>query len=1110
MDMHSSSQSSATKQDATTNTIDNCAGKFKVAAHVLRSIADMRKDGELCDLVLEVGASQFKVHRLVLCVWSPVVRAMLLQPQIIPCIPSAQEPQLAHHLRIGFSDTGVFEQFVNYLYSGDVPEEAINVPAVLLLAASFKVIQLQQYCEELLKATLNVENMISVYRLAIKFSLKGLEVDCLDFLRKHAADIVQTNEFRKLHAEQINSFLGSECMCEMDPEIKLFLIISWLTEEVANRQQFLVILLSHIDWSVVAADFLLEISQTDNFFTCNPSSLYLLLQTLHSSSISLGPYEDQFEDLKKEYSYLLGSVVSSSVGLGPSMMPSFQPVTISLMSTSGTQADNKNQRHIKLQKTRQEKAVTKPYSHDTSASPLDKKNLTLVNQQNFEEAKYVPELNTQSSHINNVDSVESLKSVGSINTFEGEDFDSSADSPLSLSEVSATKRKNRGQHKNVKDSEPPNKLVRLSHPLTQAAKKNHFKIVKECATKKNSKQNPNVKQASQKQTTLNNNNKIGVKGSKDISETLCPKIEMVTAVETREKNSSANTKTMSVKGKKSPSKNTETDGKQNQSSQTKALSTPLKQPSKIVKTKLAGTKKDKSKNNPPLGMHEGNILLACDLCSFTTKVDLKYYRHLASSHFPGPPHLCEQQDCHFKAPCIKQLAKHRTQHGDKRPFVCTICLQAFRAKNNLYAHIKVHSDERQYKCPECGRSFKQKNTLDQHMVIHSDLRPYLCDLCGFSTKFQNHLILHKKIHSGEVFHCNFPSCLYSTPKRSQLKAHMRSHLGIRTHVCSTCGKAFVEKSHLIRHERIHSADRGYSCPDCSYTSTRLDKLKEHQRKHNSKSGKAGGQTKDNSGNGEKVEASGRKKRVASTGKKIVPDGHSLPGKEDTRKGQKVIPKGDLVEVVVMKGNNNEKSKSRPESNQNFVAHLEQYSFSGQSSQQQSSSKFVKESGSAQQSINLAAQSSYISHHHEIRSLNTSNSHGLLDPSGSSSFLQTNKESMVEMANLSFSNMHNNNNYSQDMNTFLEARHSIHIMETLPQVMMAPPPSQTIGSVNPRDFQDYHSSYINSSSVNVQHFNAERQFIHENLAEHSETKHLQEQFAFLFDQVPQPPQRFPMN
>ena len=67
---------------------------------------------------------------------------------------------------------------------------------------------------------------------------------------------------------------------------------------------------------------------------------------------------------------------------------------------------------------------------------------------------------------------------------------------------------------------------------------------------------------------------------------------------------------MSVKGKKSPSKNTETDGKQNQSSQTKALSTPLKQPSKIVKTKLAGTKKDKSKNNPPLGVRNRSFVKA--------------------------------------------------------------------------------------------------------------------------------------------------------------------------------------------------------------------------------------------------------------------------------------------------------------------------------------------------------------------------------------------------------------------------------------------------------------------------------------------------------------------
>lgn len=62
---------------------------------------------------------------------------------------------------------------------------------------------------------------------------------------------------------------------------------------------------------------------------------------------------------------------------------------------------------------------------------------------------------------------------------------------------------------------------------------------------------------------------------------------------------------------------------------------------------------------------------------------------------------------------------------------------------------------------------------------------------------------------------------------------MRSHLGIRCHVCGSCGKAFIEKSHLIRHERTHSSERAYVCKECTYSSTRADKLREHIQKHHS-------------------------------------------------------------------------------------------------------------------------------------------------------------------------------------------------------------------------------------------------------------------------------------
>lgn len=141
-----------------------------------------------------------------------------------------------------------------------------------------------------------------------------------------------------------------------------------------------------------------------------------------------------------------------------------------------------------------------------------------------------------------------------------------------------------------------------------------------------------------------------------------------------------------------------------------------------------------------------------------------------------------------------------------------------------------------YQCDLCGRRFSMKAGLDQHVQSHRKDRPFLCDTCGFATKYKSYLVSHMRIHAGTAFRCEYPNCEYFSPKRSQLKAHMRTHKAIRAHICAICGRGFVERSHLVRHERIHLTEKPFKCDHCEYTSSRRDKLKEHTDKHHTANG----------------------------------------------------------------------------------------------------------------------------------------------------------------------------------------------------------------------------------------------------------------------------------
>ncbi|XP_012946016.1 uncharacterized protein LOC101862921 isoform X2 [Aplysia californica] len=818
---------------------------------LINKLCALKESEEFCDLVFELSGARYNAHRLVLVVWSPVMRNML-------------DPRVAttQHVRVLCDQHDAFQSFLNFLYSGVLEEAMSNISTLLLLASTFQVHILRSMCETYLIRTTTVDNVISHFHLAVKFQLSDLESGCVRFLGENLDDAVQKSDFRDLAPEQFNAFLGSHHVSRLNPEMKLFLIISWLRGDVPKRQQYLVLLLGHLDWEVVAKDFLLEISQTENFFTSNPSSLYLLLQTLHSAAITLGPYTDQFEALREQYSYLLSSVVTSIVDLGSGRHKVFHPVSLSVISNSPTlqAADSAHSRQPQVSAD-----VDQP---DQKTSKSRKKKVPISVTES-------PECVSESPHEPSKDNTDSPDVSG-----RDEKGDTLGEPALRAHRSRGSmKRKLKLPRRLISTEEQTEKEEEKASSSRQAKKRkselvqSNQRSTEKAVSKEVSKSPPDQEilrsnTRSARSGDLSSSSDGKGKGSKTITTKADP-IAPRMSTRVREQRKEVTTESVEVTSDETRTVSLRASGRP-QRGQTKVPSKAYEESKKGGKAVEASSAKLKSqelsqedssstkkltKDEPPRTLkcstcsfscntkveldkhkkkaHESKGTFRCPLCDFVCKWNKEFNEHLKSQHFQGPPYLCDGEDCHFSTDKMATLLTHRRQHTDDRPYVCSSCLMAFRTRNNLYAHIKNHSDEKKYQCPECSRTFKLKNTLDQHMVTHSDLRPYLCDLCGFSTKFQSHLIAHKKIHTGDVFRCNFPSCKYATPKRSQLEAHMRSHLGIREHVCKVCSKAFIERSHLVRHERTHSAVRAHKCDVCEYASSRVDKLREHVKKHHS-------------------------------------------------------------------------------------------------------------------------------------------------------------------------------------------------------------------------------------------------------------------------------------
>eukprot|EP00088_Acartia_fossae_P034831 TRINITY_DN3579_c0_g1_i4.p1 TRINITY_DN3579_c0_g1~~TRINITY_DN3579_c0_g1_i4.p1 ORF type:complete len:500 (+),score=55.28 TRINITY_DN3579_c0_g1_i4:97-1500(+) len=282
---------------------------------------------------------------------------------------------------------------------------------------------------------------------------------------------------------------------------------------------------------------------------------------------------------------------------------------------------------------------------------------------------------------------------------------------------------------------------------------------------------------------------------------------------------------------------------------------------------------------------EGDEVLSCTRCSFTTKNKLmyddhvngeyNYYKcrwcdfyfekgtrnkfgeHLKLEHGLGEKNengqdIFKCQDCPMSfATGVKLLNHSSVHHKDAPMFHCTECEYNGRTIVLLKTHMDEHNDAT-FQCDQCPHVAKSSGRLQKH-VYNSHRLDALCDDCGSVFSTSDNLKKHQKICGKKVKNPGWDAgrrrqrshtrvtcsnCDFSTWYLTRLKKHYaKNHkeVGSEKEIeqkCVHCDHVSYTLANYYYHYRKEHQEKTFECDECDYATSsescyRIHKVKKH-------------------------------------------------------------------------------------------------------------------------------------------------------------------------------------------------------------------------------------------------------------------------------------------
>lgn len=144
-----------------------------------------------CDITFVLGDKTLSAHKHVIAAQSIVFQRMFLSPL------TERENTRVQILDI---NPKVFEEFINYLYTGEINNFNNIVEDVIVVASKYQVKELKTLCENFMLQHLNVQNVVKFIFMADKLRCPELKQEAVKFLKNSASTLTKVIEEENIEA----------------------------------------------------------------------------------------------------------------------------------------------------------------------------------------------------------------------------------------------------------------------------------------------------------------------------------------------------------------------------------------------------------------------------------------------------------------------------------------------------------------------------------------------------------------------------------------------------------------------------------------------------------------------------------------------------------------------------------------------------------------------------------------------------------------------------------------------------------------------------------------------------------------------------------------------